>query len=90
LPVYRIDQDLQQAGQAQLIFFRHRYANGALAAMGVQLFLADGLFAYYLVRNIKDLPAPVMSAWLGAGVIQVIGVVVVITRYLFPPVNVND
>lgn len=44
----------------------------------------DTAFFFYGFNNDWRVPAAAMDAWLAAAVIQVIGVVLVITRYLFP------
>ncbi|MDQ1700262.1 MAG: hypothetical protein QOG34_2125 [Frankiaceae bacterium] len=83
-PIYDVDQDLDKQALAQALYFRHRYANWAAGALGLQLVVADGAFLAYLAMAGDAMPASVMSAWLGAVVVEVIGVVFVITRNLFP------
>lgn len=57
---------------------------GALGLMAGQVLIADTAFFFYGFNNGWAIPAAAMDAWLAAAVIQVIGVVLVITRYLFP------
>jgi hypothetical protein len=57
---------------------------GALSVMGVQVLIADAAFFFYGFDNAWKIPAAAIDAWLAAAVIQVIGVVLVITNYLFP------
>jgi len=64
---------------------KETYASNAIKAVGVQLAIADGVFIFYAIKHgIGSVPAPVMESWLGATVVQVVGVVLVITRSLFP------
>jgi hypothetical protein len=63
---------------------RKRVANGALIAMIVQIGLADAGFYLYGDGNHWRIPAMAIEGWLAATVIQVVSVVLVITRYLFP------
>ena len=63
---------------------RRRVANGSLLAMGAQIVVADAVFGIYGFDNGWDIPAAAIEAWLAATVVQVISVVLVITRYLFP------
>jgi hypothetical protein len=57
---------------------------GALGFMAVQLIVADAAFYFYGFWNSWDIPDVAITGWLGATVIQVIGVVLVITKNLFP------
>jgi len=67
------------------IRLKETYASNAIKAVGVQLAIADGVFIFYAVKHgIGSVPGPVMETWLGATVVQVVGVVLVITRSLFP------
>ena len=59
-------------------------AYGALALMAVQIAAANTAFFLYGFENGWSIPVAAINAWLAATVIQVIGVVLVITRYLFP------
>lgn len=74
------EQDLRQD-----IRLKRFYGYFLPIAMTTQLLLADAgffLYAWWGVRW-KIVPS-IMHVWLGATVVEVIGVVVVVTRYLFP------
>lgn len=65
------------------------YAYGALAAMGVQVLIADAAFYWYGYEHVVNgyrwqIPAGAIQVWLAATVVQIIGVVLVIARSLFP------
>lgn len=64
--------------------FGRLYAYGALIAAGVQVLIADGAFYVYGFENHWRIPSSAIEVWLGATVVQVIGVVMVIVRSLFP------
>lgn len=68
----------------QELGFGKIYAYGALAAMGVQVLIADAGFYIYGYENGWHIPVSAIDVWLAATVIQVIGVVLVIARSLFP------
>lgn len=59
------------------------YAYGSIAAMAVQILIADGAFYLYGHAYRWEVPVGAMQVWLGATVVQVIGVVLVIARSLF-------
>jgi hypothetical protein len=63
---------------------RKRVGNGALIVMVVQILIADVAFYIYGFANAWEIPGGAMNAWLAATVIQVVSVVLVITKYLFP------
>jgi hypothetical protein len=71
----------------QELGFGRYYAYGALAAMGVQVLIADVAFYIYGYENRWHIPSSAIDVWLGAVVVQVIGVVLVIARSLFPSTN---
>lgn len=78
------DEDLNRAKKRSDLGVRKRVGNGALLAMGVQIAVADAVFFVYGHANEWDIPVSAIHAWLGATVVQVVSVVLVITRYLFP------
>lgn len=50
----------------------------------MQLAIADIVFVWYAIFGVQwNIPPTVISTWLGATVVQVIGVVVVVARALF-------
>jgi len=77
--------DLAKQDKQQDIGLKGRYATVLLWLMGAQLAVTNGVFiAYAWVGRDWDVDRGVMQAWLTATVVQVIGVVLVVTRYLFP------
>lgn len=76
---------LDERDHAQDIRLKKIYALSLLAGLGIQLLIADGVFvAYGWVGEQWKISEPVMSVWLGATVIQVIGIILVVANYLFP------
>lgn len=64
---------------------RQSYADWILRILGAQLFIADVVFvAFAWVGRRWDLPPGVIEVWLAATVVQVVGVVAIVTRHLFP------
>lgn len=64
---------------------RQSYADWILRMLGAQFLVADVVFVTFAwVGRRWDLPPQVIEVWLAATVIQVIGVVAVVTRHLFP------
>lgn len=64
---------------------REKYAKWFLWGLGMQLGVADVVFVLYAwVGEHWTIPAVAISAWTGALVVEVIGVVLVITNGLFP------
>ncbi len=84
-PVQRMPGDLRRQDVQQDIELKRDYGRWALIAMGGQLVIADCVFVGYGFGVAWQIPPNVIIGWLGATVIQVIAVVLVITRYLFPP-----
>lgn len=53
--------------------------------LGAQFVVADAVFVIFAWAGRKwDLPPGVIEVWLAATVVQVVGVVAVVTRHLFP------
>lgn len=78
-------QDLEVLDRQQDIVLKRLYARRMLAGLAVQIAVADGVFvAYAWAGRNWDVPPSAMQVWLGATVIEVVSVVLVITRYLFP------
>lgn len=64
---------------------RQSYADWLLRLLGVQLLIADAVFVAVAWAGRRwDLPPGVIEVWLAATVVQVVGVVAIVTRYLFP------
>lgn len=77
--------NLREQDHRQDIELKKKYADWLLGAVIFQLALANGVFiAYAWVGKDWNLEPVVINAWLGATLVQVIGVVTIVTRYLFP------
>jgi hypothetical protein len=77
--------ELERRDKEQDIELKRRYAHRLLWMMIGQLAVADAVFITYAWAGQGwDVTAGVMQVWLGATVVQVIGVVLVVVRYLFP------
>lgn len=82
---------LQARDHQQDIDLKKRYANWLLGAVVAQLFVADAVFVIYAWAGKGwDLDAVVINVWLGATLIQAIGVVAIVTRYLFPRRDIGN
>jgi len=70
----------------QEVQLRGQYAKAAGGAVLLQIAIADYFFYRYADSSEVDwnIPGPVILGWLGATVVQVIGILLVITRSLFP------
>lgn len=82
----RSDADLRafrRSTTRQRINFRKIYGRVLLGALIVQLLVGDAVFIAYAVGNAWHIPAEAIIAWLTATVVQVVGLVYVIVRYLF-------
>jgi hypothetical protein len=74
---------IHQAG-LQHLRLRGFYAYFLPILLSVQLAVADVVFILYADLGVHwRLSEPLVGAWLGAAVIQVVGVVAVVTKYLF-------
>jgi hypothetical protein len=77
--------DLEKTFADQEHDLRERYANGILAILGVQLLVADAVFiAFAWAGESWSLSPGVIEVWLAATVVQVVGIVLIVTRHLFP------
>jgi len=71
--------------QLQETELKRTYARSLLRLMFGQLIVANGVFiAYAWVGKDWNLETSVINVWLAATVVQVVGVVLVVTRSLFP------
>ena len=71
--------------RAQDIRLKKVYAWTLLGMMGVQILIADTVFFIYAEWGVDwRFPPGVITGWLSATVVEVIGVVLVVTRSLFP------
>jgi hypothetical protein len=74
------EKEVVQDRQLKLV-----YANWLRWLLGAQLGIADAVFiAYAWVGRSWHLDPAVIDIWLGATVVQVVGIVLVVTRHLFP------
>jgi hypothetical protein len=63
---------------------RFGIAIAALILMALQVFAANGIFAWYGIAAEWAVPSSAVTAWLGTTVVEVVAVVLVIVNYLFP------
>lgn len=64
---------------------RQMYADWTLWLLGAQFVIADAVFVTFAwVGRSWNLPPGVVEVWLAAAVVQVVGVVAIVTRHLFP------
>jgi hypothetical protein len=64
---------------------REQYATWILKILGAQLIVTDLVFlAFAWFGKDWDLSAGVIEVWLAATVVQIVGIVLVVTRHLFP------
>jgi hypothetical protein len=69
----------------QDIKLKKKYANWLLWLITIQLVVADTVFVVYAAKGKHwDLEPSVIQIWLIATLVELIGVALVITRYLFP------
>ncbi len=79
------DIELKREYARQEIELRRNYARGLLVILAVQIAAADVVFWVFAeVGKQWHLSDGVIQIWLAAAVVQVIGVVTVVTRHLFP------
>lgn len=77
--------ELRQRFAEQEHGLRQSYADWILRILGAQLLIADVVFvAIAWVGRDWDLTPGMTEVWLLATVIQVVGVVAIVTRHLFP------
>jgi glutathione S-transferase len=76
---------LQQLFAEQEHGLRQRYADWILWLLGAQFVVADAVFVAFAWAGWGwELTPGVIEVWLAATVVQVVGVVAVVTRHLFP------
>lgn len=72
-----------QAEQANTL--RKYYGWALLGMLFAQVIAADVIFCLYATHGVHwKIPSTTMNVWLGATVVQVVGVVLVVVHYLFP------
>lgn len=79
----RMDK-IREDDAAQTVKLKKMLAIGTFIAIGAQLLIADLAFFRYGKANKWEIDTAVMITWLSATVIEVLGVVVIIARHLFP------
>jgi hypothetical protein len=78
------ERQRHRAGELDLAL-REKYANWLLIGLGSQIAVADLAFYLYAIIGAHwKIATATMDVWLGATVIQVISVVGIVVRYLFP------
>ena len=76
----KLDDDKSNRG------LREKYARWIMALLGFQIGVADVIFFLYANWGVSwHIPAAIMGTWLSSIVVQVIGVVLVVTKGLFQP-----
>jgi hypothetical protein len=64
---------------------RRMYARGILWLLGAEMLIANVVFVVFAWAGEEwKLETAVIDVWLGATVVQVVGIVLVVTRHLFP------
>jgi hypothetical protein len=70
---------------------RKKYADWILWLLGAQFVTADAVFVVFAWAGQSwELPSGVIEVWLAATVVQVVGVVAIVTRHLFPNRDGNE
>jgi hypothetical protein len=80
-------QDLALKGNhsKQEIALREMYAKGLFLILAIDLVFVNLLFWVYADKGAHwRVPDAVIQVWLASTVVQVVGIVAVVTRYLFP------
>jgi hypothetical protein len=70
---------------------RQNYADWIIRVLGAQLFVADAVFVALAWAGWNwELSSGVIEVWLAATVVQIVGVVAIVTRHLFPNRDGNE
>lgn len=79
------DEHITRTDRAQDVRLKRIYANWLLGTLLGQLVVADTVFVFYawLGRD-WNLSAVVIDSWLAATFLEIVGIVYVVTNYLFP------
>jgi hypothetical protein len=76
---------IREAYALQELNLRETYAKNLLRILAAELVAVNVMFWLYAeVGHGWNVPDAVIQIWLGATVVQVVGIVAVVTRYLFP------
>jgi hypothetical protein len=85
------DLALQKMFAEQEHGLRQSYADWIIRVLGAQLLVADLVFIVFAwVGRDWDLTSGVIEIWLAATVVQVIAIVAIVTRHLFPNRDGNE
>jgi hypothetical protein len=83
-PILSLD-GLAARDRSQDIGLKLLYGWGLLVIMVIQIGLADWVFIRYAQRGVDwNISPTVMEFWLSATVVETIGIVLIVTKYLFP------
>jgi hypothetical protein len=78
-------EQLRYQDRRQDIELRRRYAERMLGILGAELFFVNLVFLLYIAIGVHwRVPGTTMQVWLSATVVQVVGIVYVVSRHLFP------
>lgn len=86
-PKDKLEEDLRKARRERMVIdvrLAKFIGYGALIAVAAQIVLADVAFFIYGFENDWHIPAAAISAWLVAIVVQVIGILLVVAKDIFP------
>jgi hypothetical protein len=83
----RFEDGISRRKRQNEVKLHSRVGNGALLLMVVQLLIADTAFYIYGFYNSWEIPTAAITTWLAATVIQIVGVVLVIAKNLFPSIT---
>ncbi|MBN8867778.1 MAG: hypothetical protein J0H98_09500 [Solirubrobacterales bacterium] len=73
------------ASRIQDISLKKTYARTILWILGAQLVVANSVFiAYAWVGVGWHVPPGIMATWMSTTLVEVLGIVAIVTRYLFP------
>lgn len=75
---------LKLEGHSDTLKLRRRLGVAAIVLMAVQLAVADVAFFFYGEANDWKIPGEVVIGWLSSVVVQVVGVVFIVAKNLFP------
>jgi hypothetical protein len=78
---------LKLRAREQDVGLKRLLASVAIAAVILQLLVADAFLAYYVLWADRAPSDTVLIAWLSASVVEVIGIVAIVARNLFPNKN---
>jgi hypothetical protein len=79
----QLAKELKNRGLRERLGQRKVYAFGVIGLTGAQLAFADFVFCKYAIEQHWDLSSQALDVFLGATVVQVIGVVLAIAKGLF-------